>query len=115
MTTQIDSDAAVEKNARTAVVFREVNEQIAGLNATWHQAGIGLFICECSDTSCAESLEITPEEYERVRANGARFLILPGHELLELERVVDGNRRFVVVEKVGLAATVARNADPRHA
>ena len=107
--------ATVERHALNQVAFREVNERIAGLTAEWRQTEMSLFICECSNTACAESLEITPAEYERVRADGARFVVLRGHELPEVEHVVDGNDRFVVVEKIGQAATVARDADPRHA
>jgi hypothetical protein len=72
-----------------------------------------LFVCECSDQECAEALEITAAEYERVRADGARFVVCAGHQLPELERVVEGNDRFLVVEKVGPAGTIARASDPR--
>ena len=106
--------ATVEKNALNQVAFREVNERIAELAEEWNQVGTALFVCECSDPACAEALEIEPDEYEQVRADGARFVILKGHELPEVERVVDGNGRFIVVEKIGRAATVARESDPRH-
>lgn len=106
-------DAVDEKNARNQAVFREVNERIAELSGDWGGAGVSLFICECSDGECAEALEITPAEYERVRAHGARFVIRAGHQLPELERVVERNRRFLVVEKIGAAGTLARASDPR--
>lgn len=105
--------AALEKNARNQVVFREVNEHIADLAGASSGPGVSLFICECSDTECAESLEISTAEYERVRADGARFVVLSGHQLPEVERVVEGNGRFLVVEKLGPAAAIARDADPR--
>ena len=104
---------AVEKNARNQVLFREVNEHIAELSGAESEAGVSLFICECSNPDCAESLEITPAEYEQVRADGARFVVLSGHQLPEVARVVDGNGRFLVVENVGAAATIARASDPR--
>ena len=103
----------VDRAARYQTLFREVNEHIARLTGPASDTGFSLFICECSDTSCAESLEITPEEYEAVRSNGKRFLLVPGHQLEGSERVVDGNGRFVVVEKVGRAAAVANADNPR--
>lgn len=106
--------ATIEKDALNQVAFREVNERIAELSAEWRRTEIGPFVCECSNPACAESLAIAPAEYERVRADGARFVVLRGHELPEVERVVDGNDRFLVVEKVGQAAAIARDADPRH-
>jgi hypothetical protein len=105
--------AADERKARNEIVFREVNERIAELTGEWNVTGVSLIICECSDQHCAEALEITSTEYEQVRADGARFVVLVGHQLPEQERVVDGNDRFLVVEKVGPAATLARAADPR--
>ena len=106
--------ASVDKNARNQVAFREVNERIAELTNEWRQTDMSLFVCECSDTTCAESLEISPAEYEEVRADGARFVICRGHDIPEVERVVAGNGRFIVVEKIGPAGTIARDADPRH-
>ena len=103
---------AVEKNARNQVLFREVNENISKLSAE-SNAGVCLFVCECSDEACAETLEITPAEYEQVRTHGARFVVLSGHQLPELERVIEGHGRFLVVEKLGAAATIARASDPR--
>ncbi len=110
MLTQIER---TEDKARSQVVFREVNEHIAELSGDWGETGVGLFVCECSDPACAEALEISPAEYERVRADGARFLVVAGHQLPEVERVVEGNDRFLVVEKFGAAAMVARDSDPR--
>ena len=105
--------STLQKSARNQVVFREVNERIAELTGDGNETGVSLFICECSDGACAESLEITPAEYEQVRGHGARFIVLPGHEQPEVEHVVDRSARFVVVEMDGADATAAREADPR--
>jgi hypothetical protein len=99
--------SAVEKAARNQVVFREVNERIAELTELVNETGFNLFICECSDAACAESLELTREEYEAVRADPARFVVLDGHQMPEVERVVGGNGRYLVVETIGPAAEIA--------
>jgi hypothetical protein len=42
-------------------------------------------------------------DYEAIRPTPNAFVILPGHEKLEFERVVeDANDRFMLVEKVAL-------------
>jgi hypothetical protein len=74
---------------------------------------VQLFICECSDDDCAESVEATLSDYEAIRTNGTRFLLAPGHEQAAIEHVVGGNDRFVVVETVGEAAAIALQHDPR--
>ena len=107
------SAAAADDKSHRQIDFREVNEHIAELSVDWSEPGVSLFVCECSDPSCAEALEITPAEYEQVRADGARFIVLASHQLPEVERVVGGNDRFLVVEKLGAAAEVARASDPR--
>jgi hypothetical protein len=39
------------------------------------------------------------ETYEAVRANPRRFVLRPGHEIVDAEDVVERSARFVVVEK----------------
>jgi len=104
-----------ERKARTESAFREVNERIAE-NARRFDAGATEFICECDDLQCSERVEITLEEYERVRADGTRFLLAPGHGDGSIEKVVDHRGHFVVVEKVQSAArALVRRLDPRAA
>ena len=52
--------------------------------------------------------------YESVRAYPERFLVLAGHEEVDIERVVEAHGSWVVVEKrPGTPAEVARATDPR--
>jgi hypothetical protein len=74
-----------------------VNDRIAKLVDEWNETGVSLFICECSDRSCAEALEITAAEYERIRADESHFVVFPGHEQPESQRVVERCGRFVVI------------------
>jgi hypothetical protein len=78
-------------------VLRAVNDRIAELAGGWTETGVGLFVCECSDQDCAEALEISAPEYERIRADESHFVVVPGHEQPESERVVERSGRFVVV------------------
>jgi hypothetical protein len=48
-----------------------------------------------------------------VRAGAAQFVLVPGHEIPAIERVVERAASYVVVEKVGDAAEVAEETDPR--
>jgi hypothetical protein len=61
------------------------------------------WVCECADDTCTERLELTPEQYERVRANPTHFFVVPTqeHVVPEVERVVERRSRFWVVAKVG--------------
>jgi hypothetical protein len=57
------------------------------------------FMCECADASCTGVLTLTPAEYEKLRSNSRRFAVLPGHEVDDVERVVETHSRYLVVEK----------------
>src|SRR4051794_191645 len=106
--------STTDELARRQTVFREVNENIASLTSLLPEIGYHRFVCECSNSGCAESLELTVEEYEAVRAYAKRFVVRPSHQLTGIERVVDGNGRFLVVEKTGRAGHIAETDDPRH-
>ena len=101
--------------AQNQALYRSVNEQIEALNQAFDAAvGIGgEWICECADTSCTTMVSATLYEYEAVRLNARTFLVYPGHVYPEVERVVDGNERFEIVEKLGDGAAVVEAADPR--
>jgi hypothetical protein len=104
------------KRARTEALFRDVNERIAE-SAHRFDASSTQFVCECADPNCTHRVEATLDEYEDVRADGATFMLVPGHEHSDIERVIDATRsRFHVVEK--MQATVretVRRLNPRTA
>jgi len=96
-------------------IFRQVNERIETLNR--HFGGeprTMTVVCECADGECTDRLEIRVPEYEEVRADPRRYIVLPGHELPEFESVVESRGGYDVVEKRdGTAAAVAQETDPR--
>jgi hypothetical protein len=87
------------KRARTESLFRDVNERIAE-SAQRFDADRTDFVCECSDPNCTHRLEATLDQYEDVRADGATFMTVPGHEDADIEQVVATRGRFQVVEKM---------------
>jgi hypothetical protein len=93
--------------------FREVNEAIE--RGLWQGEADSLvaFRCECASLDCDRLVELTPNEYEHVRSDPRRFFLLRGHELPEVEVVVETNERYVVVEKVAVAGATAQANDPR--
>ena len=102
-----------DRLTRNESVFREINERIG--RGQWPGEGdarVG-FRCECAQLGCNELLEASLSEYERVRAHGRRFLVLPGHECLDVEIVVETRPGYLVVEKRGQAGVTAEETDPR--
>jgi hypothetical protein len=107
----------VEKQGKTEALFREVNERIAE-TAEGFDAKRPEFICECGDPQCTHRVAATLDEYEEVRADGATFMLAPGHDNKEIERVVAlrGGGRYVIVKKVQRTVrALVRRMDPRAA
>jgi len=102
-----------QRRATTEALFRDVNERIAE-TAERFDATDTEFVCECSDPNCTHRIEASLAEYETVREDPTTFLLAPGHEHRDIERVIARRSRFQIVEKVQAAVrkTVVR-LDPR--
>jgi hypothetical protein len=102
-----------ERRATTEALFRDVNERIAE-SAERFDAERTDFVCECSDPNCTHRVTASLEEYEEVRAEPTTFLVRPGHEQSDIERVIADRGRFRIVDKVQrvVRRTVVR-LDPR--
>jgi hypothetical protein len=96
-------------------MFRQVNERLEELNRTFADFTDRLqVVCECADMGCAEMIDVPARDYERVRSEATLFIIAPGHEVADVEDVVEENKTFHVVRKrEGEPAHVARETDPR--
>ena len=104
-------DTRAERVGKNEALFREVNERIKDLTL---YDGEAEFLCECGDESCTRPIPMTLAEYQEVRADGTHFVVTPGHEAPDLERVISTNERFAVVEKLpGLPSDLAARVDPR--
>jgi hypothetical protein len=106
------SDDREQRLARNEAFFRETNEMLAKEGGT-NTGGRADFICECSRSGCVDRLTITVGEYEAVRETSERFVVVTGHEDPSLEVVVERKPGYTVVEKIGAAAVIARETDPR--
>jgi hypothetical protein len=92
---------------------RRINEAIEGGKWPGEQGQRTAYRCECARLDCKRTVELTPAEYEQVRAHPQRFVVLPGHERPEVETVIEATPAYVVVAKGGDAGAVAEATDPR--
>lgn len=101
--------------AHTQSLFREVNERIATLVREYRDEERPVdYICECLDTGCTETVELSQSEYERLRERGTRFFVLPGHEDGAVEVTVAETAQYLIVEKLGAGGEVAETMNPRN-
>jgi hypothetical protein len=104
---------SLERLARNQTLFREVNERLLEL-ANGSQAPKLDFVCECSNEECTETLAMKNDEYESVRAHSTHFVVTTGHEILQVEEIVERSDGYTVVRKIVEREFVAET-DPRRA
>jgi hypothetical protein len=73
-------------------VFRQINECFLKLDSPH-------FVCECSDTSCADAIEVNVETIRSLREDRNLYVIKPAHIHSDLEELVEDHDEFVVVRK----------------
>lgn len=108
----INSESA-RKLAENQVHFREPNEKISegfsdlkAIAEEEDQTGMLpefdasiLFYCECSDEKCKKRIKLKLSKYEELHQNRCQFILLPGHNVPEIERIVQSEDDYIVVEK----------------
>jgi hypothetical protein len=104
-----------EQVARNDAIFREANERIERAANQFAGADPVPFICECAEPSCRDVIRLPLAEYERIREHATWFVVAPGHEASagDAAEIVETKDGYHVVEKVGRAAEVAAELDPR--
>ena len=109
------SDERARRVGHNEALFRQVNEQIEGLNAAFAtQTETFAVVCECGELSCIDQIQVPVGVYERTRQNAAWFLVKPGHEAPDIEHVVDSGGDYRIVEKEpAVARRIAEETDPR--
>jgi hypothetical protein len=89
---------SLEQLVRNQLLLREVNDRVAEVANSW--AGEAPeFLCECSNEDCAETLPVSLLEYKGIRSFPNLFMILPGHEIRDVDCIVEEQGRFTLVEK----------------
>jgi hypothetical protein len=73
-------------------VFRQINEASLKLD---HPR----FICECSDTSCSETIDVSVDAMRDLREDRNLYVVKPTHINTDLEELVEAHPEFVVVRK----------------
>lgn len=100
-----------KKLAENEVVFRKANEKVQkaledalkeaeeyGIDAPDTDIPLHLF-CECADDKCLERVVLTIAKYNELHPNPATFVILPGHEVAQIEKIIKKTKDYYVVEK----------------
>lgn len=85
-----------DRVVQTELFFRAVNEEIAALDGV-------VFLCECAVPGCTEAIELSKDAMRDLHSQPNTFVVLKGHELPDVETVVDHTNGYVIVRKNVLA------------
>lgn len=94
--------------AKNQSLFSSVNDQIEYMARARSTVLPFRVLCECADPDCGAHVELTQGEYEAVRQRPTQFFVLRDHVFPEFETIVESRGRYVIVEKLGAGAEVAR-------
>jgi hypothetical protein len=109
-------DEPVEERFQRRAAAAEINgRQVNEAIETRERPGrSGVFVCECGYLGCSETVEISIGDYEAVRTSFDRFLVVPGHEIEEVDKVVEHHGDYlVVVKRAPVARRMAQASDER--
>jgi hypothetical protein len=100
--------------ARNESAFRKLNESLQDhVHRARDDEDLAGFVCECGDGDCEEIVRVRLSDYEEIRQDSLLFFIVPGHEILDAEDVVDERDGYLVVRKHEDTAEFAELGDQR--
>jgi hypothetical protein len=109
-----EQDLTAKRVAENQATFRAANEDIEAAARTMAPDLPRIpFICECADTTCTRILRVRRDEYDAVRSDPTHFLVVPGHEVcnvdgVEVAHVLAREPGYSIMEKIGTAGEIAR-------
>ena len=105
--------AREERIAGNEAMFRSANERMAGWEEIRASENVELYFCECADPECREKIGLRRQEYEEVRSDSRHFVIVQGHEIPDVETVIEEHEGWVVIEKDPEVTETVEKLDPR--
>lgn len=109
----MDLPVSERRQIENEMIFRRVNEKVGdeldsldamhiddnNLNQLWNDAILLNFKCECSDENCDKRIPIKLSDYKKIHENRDAFIIKLNHQVKEIEKVIQKEDNYSVVEK----------------
>ncbi len=108
-------DSRARRLGENEALYRAINERIEDLNETFGLITESMtVVCECAKLDCAEQIDLPIPEYERVRSDPTQFVVRPGHEVPDIESVLERHDEWLLIQKdAGEPAELARELSER--
>ena len=102
-----------ERLANNEAMFRFANERMADWDEVRVSEAVEHYFCECADPDCQDKIPLHKSDYEAVRSDSCHFVICRGHEVPDVETVIETHDGWAVVEKTPEVTEIAQQTDPR--
>lgn len=109
------ADERAQRLAENESRFRAINDRVEHdlERALYSPDELLPFVCECARRTCSATIELSRDDYEGVRADATLFAIAPGHEITDVEDVVEPHGRYFVIRKHPETWDIVKGTDPR--
>jgi hypothetical protein len=94
-----DGRTNAEQMREIRETFARANEQIRASAEKYNFQHQVPFLCECTDATCMGSVRLSLTNYREARTSIDRFLLLPGHDDPQVERIVARGDGYVLVQE----------------
>jgi hypothetical protein len=99
--------------AENETSFRAANEHMAAWEERKRVEATQLYFCECPNPECEEVVRIPGPDYERIRQDPSHFVVIPGHEVSDVETVIESHEGWSLVAKGSAVREIVEDTDPR--
>lgn len=82
---------------QTEEFYRQINDTIAKNGKRDGKA----YMCECANPYCNATMDVSTEDIEVLHSVPGYYIILPGHEIPDVEHVVSTTEKYAIVGKDG--------------
>ena len=114
-------DERKKRQAKNEALARQLNEHIEAATAKGDleldriatPIDRGEYVCECAAAECVDQVVLARAEFAHARSNPIWFIVVPGHEVVDIETVIHTNERFAIVEKHPREAAIALDTEER--
>ena len=96
-------DASPRRLRENEEIMESLNRKVEGTlkrfrreDGTDPETPMNLF-CECSDLHCRGRIQIRPSRFDELHRDPEQFVVLPGHEIPEIERVAGAEGGYLIV------------------
>jgi hypothetical protein len=103
-----------ERLASNEALFRLANERMAAWEERQESEAPQLYLCECADPACKQKVALSRAEYEGARSNSRQFFVVSGHEVPDVESVIEDHGDWLLIEKDPEVTEMVEELDPRN-